>query len=253
MLPSQGKERILAIGGYGAGKSFIWSKIADWNFKRDGGKLYVLDTDMAADRMSIAYPEAFDAKVVSYDLAEWADYTGSLAKAYSAGKPDDWLVVDMVDKAWDAVQAYYVDQIYSKSIDNYFMEARKRNVEGTALDGWTDWQFINKLYQAWIMKVLRWPGHVLCVAPAEPIVESGKNADSIELRNTFGRLGVKPKGQKALAFQFHTVLYLQQGKNGANDIWVMNTVKDRSREMLKKKEFTDFVASYLVPVAKWTL
>lgn len=250
MEPTQGRERILLMGGYGVGKSFAWSKIADWNYKRDGGKVFVLDTDMASDRMRVAFPEAFDSKVVSYDLIEWPDYKTSLEKAYSEGKPQDWLVVDLIDKAWEAVQAYYVDQVHGKSIDNYFLEARKRSAAGNPLDGWADWQFINKLYQAWIMKVLRWPGHVLCAAPAEPVILDGKNADSEEIRNTFGRLGVKPKGQKSLPFQFHTVLYMQQAKG---EKWVMNSAKDRSRELLKKKEFTDFVAAYLVGVAGWKL
>lgn len=252
MEPTQGRERILLMGGYGVGKSFAWAKIADWNFRRNGGKVFVLDTDMAFDRMAIEFPEAFEAKCVPFDLAEWSDYNSCLADAYKQndGSKENWLVVDLVDKAWEAVQQYYIDQVFAKSMDSYFLEARKRNISGNPLDGWQDWSVINRLYQAWIMKVLRWPGHVLCAAPAEPVIMDGKNADSEEVRNTFGRLGVKPKGQKSLAFQFHTVLYLQQSRG---DKFVMNTVKDRSRELLKKKEFTDFVAAYLAPVAGWKL
>lgn len=251
MEPTQGRERILIIGGFGAGKSFTWSKIADWAVKRDyPGRVFVLDTDMAIDRMAVAFPEAFAAKVIGHDVFEFQDLHAGYDKFRNGATKDDFLVVDMVDKAWNLAEEHYIDQIFKKSTDNYFLEARKKNADGSPLDGWKDWGVINKVYNGWMInKVMRWPGHLICIAPAEPVISEGKMQDSPELQGLFGRFGVKPKGQKALGFQFHTVLLFQATK----DTWKYSTIKDRSRPIAKGEEMKDFVANYLVKVAGWKL
>lgn len=252
MEPTQGRERILCIGSAGAGKSSTWCKVAHWlNVRESPNSMWVIDTDMAADRMKVGYKEAFDNKIKVYEPFEWQDYKTCLNDIFVKAKPNDWLVLDMAHKPWQSVQEYFSDEVFGQSIDNYFLEARKKAQGGNALDGWTDWSVINKLYNAWMMKFLRFPGHIIACAPVTNVINEGKKTDDApEIKSIFGAFGVKPEGQKALPFQFHTVLLLSDGgKNG----YRISTIKDREREKLKNQELVDFVPNYLVKVAGWKL
>lgn len=252
MEPTQGRERILCIGGAGAGKSTTWCKVAHWlNVRESTSNMWVIDTDMASDRMRVGYKEAFDNKVQVYEPYEWSEYQDSLKEIYAKSRPNDWLVLDMAHKPWQAVQEYFTDEVFGKSVDSYFLEARKKAAGGNPLDGWNDWSVINKLYNAWIMKFLRFPGHIIACAPVTNVMNDGKKTDdSPEVKALFGSYGVKPEGQKALAFQFHTVLLLSDsGRQG----YRVSTIKDREREKLKNAELQDFVPNYLVKVAGWKL
>jgi hypothetical protein len=153
------------------------------------------------------------------------------------------------------VQDFFIEEQFGKDADDFFLQARKANAAGHPLasDYGSNWTVINKLYSRWIGQVIRWAGHVYAATPAQQVAESnssGRGGDSREIRETFGRYGVKPTGQKALGFQFHTVLLLQ---SPSRDQWTLTSVKDRSRELQQATPMFDFVASYMVPVGGWTM
>ncbi len=250
---SRAKERILLFGKEGTGKTNAWCTIAAWMRRTNSpGKVYVVDTDLAVDRMADSYGDAFFENVVAGDANEWEDYTKLVNNYHSLGTNDDWLVVDLIDKAWEAVQNYYVEQTSGKDPAAYFLEYRKEKEEGHPLAGayGSNWTVINKLYSQWMGKVIRFPGHVLLCTPGEPIQQpnkDGSGGDSKDVLETYGRVAYKPKGQKGLGFQVHTVGLMATKGEG----WVMTTVKDRSRERMKGAVVNDFVDDYLVKVGGW--
>lgn len=252
---SNARERILLFGKEGTGKTHAWNTWAAW-YRRTNtpGRFYVLDTDNAVDRMSDAYGEDYRENVQASDAYVWDDYITLVNDAYTSGTKDDILVVDLIDKAWDAVQDYYIEQTTGKEPGAWFLEFRKEGGKGSPLAGefGINWQIINKLYSAFIGKVIRFPGHVICCAPSDTIQQpdsSGKGGDSKDILETFGRFGVKAKGQKALGHQFHTVLLTTSKQDG----WGITTVKDRSRERVKNQTMTDFVLNYLRPIGGWEI
>lgn len=246
-------ERILSMGLYGSGKTKSWADVAKWYRTTDTpGMFYVLDTDNTTLRTLTAY-EGWEANVVRQDVPDWETLTRLTDNFFENATRDDWLVIDSIDAAWTGVQDYYTEQVFGKDSADFFMQAKLAGQAGHPLaDGFgQNWQVINKLYQRWIGKVIRWPGHVYACTPAQAVVEpnaSGKGGDSREVRETFGRYGVRPAGQKALGFQFHTVLLMQ---SPAKDEWSITSVKDRSRELLLRAPVIDFTMSYLLAVAGW--
>ena len=244
-------ESILVIGAPGAGKSTAWLSIADLHQKRGSpSRFYVLDSDLAMPRMlAEGYPHLTN--VHAEPVFTWPEYKSVLHDAIRKVQPHDWLVVDMLDPSWDAVQSYYIEEIFDKDPDEFFLSARKamkgKNLQ--ALDGWKDWSVINRLYKTWTNSLIfQSRCHVFCTAKVSPV---DTQEDSKEVRAMFGAYGVKPKGQKDLPYLFHTVLLLNQGAQGGQ--WVGNTIKDRTRPRWEGQTITNFGLQYLVQVAGWSL
>ena len=249
------RERILSLGLYGSGKTKSWADVAKW-YRDTGtpGMFHVLDTDNTTLRTLTGYP-GWEANVVREDVVDWRDLTAHTEKMFDAATSDDWLVVDSIDKPWSMVQDHYIEEMFGKDADVFFLEQRKASASGHPLasDYGSNWSVINKLYQRWIGRVIRWPGHVYAATPSQQVQEpnnQGKGGDSREIRETFGRYGVRPAGQKALGFQFHTVLLMQ---SPARDEWKITSVKDRSRELLVAAPVVDFALTYLLGVAGWEI
>jgi hypothetical protein len=239
------------MGSWGTGKSEAWCAIAKWLAQgKSENVLHVLDTDQAVDRLVEGQP--YEAKVQPYDLFEWDDYINSIEKATKAAHPNrsDWLVLDMADKAWEKVQDHYIEKAFGRSADEHFLQWKTAGNSGSPLAGeyGANWQVINKLYANFMGKLTRFPGHVLACTPVDSI--NAKEEKSKEVLDTYGRFGAKPRGQKALGHQFHTLLLTQQKSKGE---WVYTTVKDRKRAELAGEKVADFVTSYLVKVAGWKL
>lgn len=254
--PTSDYERILVMGGPGTGKTTAYLNIARWS--QDTGSdatFHVLDTDRALTRMLGSHTSRYQdlTNVNVLPTLDWRDFEGNLSRVLREAKPQDWLVVDMIDAAWDNVQEYFTEEVFSKDMGSYFLEARKALADGDktlkAFDGWKDYTVINAIYKTWIKKLInRSACNVLCCTPATPI---SRDNDSSELVSLLGRYGVKPQGQKSLAFQFHTLLLLSRNNKGH---WTVTTCgKDRERRELEGAVLNDFTESYLIDVAGWEL
>lgn len=248
---SRSLERILMMGSWGSGKSEAWCSIAKWLAQGKSENLvYVLDTDMAVARL--VEGQSYEDKVVGYDLFDWSDFMDSIEKVRKSANPNrqDWLVVDLVDKAWEEVRNDFVRQVHGKNAEDFFLEWKKSGANKPAIGGdyGADYAIINPRYAAFMGQVQRFPGHVLCCTPVDAINRDTEK--SKEILETYGRFGVKPRGQKALGHQFHTLLLANQ--KGPKE-WVYTTIKDRKRDQLSNEKVADFVTSYLVKVAGWKL
>ncbi len=79
---------------------------------------------------------------------------------------------------------------------------------------------INRLYEDFIFPlVYRSIAHLYMASSAQPVSEE----DTKEIRELYGPYGLRPAGQKALAYQPDTVLLLSHARDG----YYMTTIKDR--------------------------
>ncbi|MDX1746984.1 MAG: AAA family ATPase [Halobacteriales archaeon] len=242
------RERILVMGSFGTGKTYGWLKIAEWMQRTESpGHVYVIDTDRAAERM-LAPGGDFDdlANVTVRDVYEWTQYQDALEEFLPILTEHDWLVIDFVGSAWSAVQDWYVETIYDSSIDEFFLQARLNMKSGNPLDGWKDWSVINRVYKKWMDKIVhRTASHVYMTAVADPV----RDTDDQALRQIYGRIGARPRGQKDLGHHPHTVAL----NTALGNEWYMTTVKDRSRPLVTGKQINDFAIDYLVNIAGWSV
>lgn len=239
------RERILAIGQPGTGKTKGWVDIAKTLHSTKGeGKLYVIDSDDTVERMLDTEASEFADRIEYRVTYDWPQYTDALKHFESVMQPHDWLVADMIGPAWDAVQEYYVTQVFSQGVDDFFLEARKANKRGAALEGWKDYSVINRMYRTWSNALMQAPGHLYATSPVDAIRADSEDKATASL---YGAYGVKPRGQKHVGHIFHTVLWLQQTPRD----WVMTTIKDRGRDYWQGQAITNFALSYLVKTAGW--
>lgn len=245
------RERILSVGGFGSGKTTSWLNIAKWSHDTGSdARFYVLDTDSSVGHM-LSVPDSQYAdldNVTLFEVYDWTEYTEALNASTAAVRPNlDWIVVDFASSAWDAVQEYYVAQVYKTNIDEFFFEQTKARKSGNPLDGWKDWSIINRLYKQWANTLIhRHQGHVFMVAGAKVLSDSADRS----VRALFGAHGIQPTGQKHLGHLPHTVILNRVG--GPGEVF-MTTVKDRERPVMDNVALHQFAVDYLVTVAGWSL
>ena len=249
---SGARERILAIGGSGTGKTHDWLTIADSYAKaaREGsplGKFYVVDTDYTVERSMEAYPGVEE--VVDYGVTpDWDDWTRRIEQINRVATRNDWVVIDMASPLWEMAQEHYIERIFKKDMDEFYLAVREQNKKGGAMDGFKDWSVINKLYRQNVANhLMRCQGHLYATAAATPL---STDLDSKEIKAIYARFGIKPVGQKHLSHQFHTVLWKQAPKT---DEWTLTTVKDRARVSLMVEPLSNFTKDYLVKIGGWTM
>lgn len=242
------RERILSFGGAGAGKTSDWVKVAEKYGAQDEipGRFHVIDTDFTTERSLQSNEAAMRAVAKVWPCPEWEDYTKAISTINKIAKPNDWIVIDMLTPLWEMTQEYYIERIFGKGYDEFFLSARASNAKGNPLDGFKDWGVINKMYRANVANnILRAPCHVYATASAAALSADLENK---ETKQIFGKFGVKPVGQKHNSHLFHTVLWKQNPKSGA---WTMTTIKDRERPEQMGVDVSDFAQDYLVNVAGW--
>lgn len=237
-------ERILLMGSAGTGKTYDWLTIAR---ACPESQFYVVDTDLAVDRMLMGEFGALENVHVETAL-EWPDYLSAMTKYTELVKPGDWIVFDLLSPAWEAVQDYYVGEVYKDDGADYFLAKRVEMAEKNKGGAPTtfaqyDWTYINKLYRKLANAIFRAQCHVLATAELQSIY-----GDDEEARAMFGSLGVRPAGQKHTAHLFHTVLVKQKSRQGS---YRMLTMKDRERKEQQGTDVTDFARDYLMVVGGW--
>ncbi len=219
--------------------------------------MYVVDTDRAWEAMD---PGDLNEVVSPRDVGEWPTFKAAIQESRTAATRDDFLVVDMVDKAWTWSQSHYFDNLQDRDFDEYLMDVVKAG-DSLAGDYGQNWGVINKMYEAIAGPMQRFPGHVIACAPAIAVREpnrQGKGGDSNELRQLYGTWGYRPEGQKGLSHLFHTILFAQESPKG----YTLNTVKERNpadigedhplfRKKLRGQVVKQFTLDYLIQVAHW--
>lgn len=255
--PSSRRERALIFGRSNAGKSSALLAIAQWRLDTAATfNIYLGDTDHAWDAMRRDEYDPF-VSVADLDINDYRPWLEWVKKVRENIGRDDWVCVDMIDKAWEAAQSHYWQQMSPDDVlaDIYLrnqVEVNKGAGKGNsdnmmAGSHGANWGIINKFYNAFYQSVINLPCHVLCIAPAAEVRDDEKP----EVKNQF-KVGWKPKGQKDLPHGFHTVIFAAETPSK----WIYTTVRERGpigsgRQMLLGEPVEDFVMSYLIPIAGW--
>lgn len=255
--PSFARERILAYGKEGAGKSYNWLRIAE---RYPTVPFYVIDTDDAIQRMlQEEFPELTNVHVEvaqTWEEFEWAadEFLHQIEDwviQHPISRIEDypWLVVDFSDTTWSMVQNFFTEQVFDQGIAEYFIMAR-RKMRGSkkgqmeTFEGWTDWQVINKIFQSRWNKLTKHGGsfHLYITAQTNPV------AGDRETRSLYQTFKVMPSGEKRMGHRVHTVFYCSNDKSGR----YLSTAKDRGRPYQDDLLITDFSVNYLVRIAGWS-
>jgi hypothetical protein len=251
--PERRRERVLIYGRPGSGKSSAWTDLALWRERTKASwRIHLADTDHAWEAMD---PDGrFDDFLTVKDLSvndfhtwpKWAKDTAAVVAR------DDWLVVDMIDKAWEGAQNFYWDQVGDgASLADIFLRNQTDDKFHMAGDHGANWGVINKYYASFYQTIVNANCNVMCIAPAKEVGDSEKAAVKAQYK-----VGWKAQGQKDLLHGFHTVLFAAEAGEGK---WVYTTVKERNppgqegRKMLKGEKVNGFVTTYLVGVAGWRM
>ena len=241
------RERILVYGQPGSGKSYAHLKTAE---AYPGSKFHIIDTDDSIPRMLDGEFSHLD-NVEVYPAQDWFGCRRALDDIKPKVTSKDWLIVDMLCSAWDFVQSFFVEEIFSEDIASYFLQVRKELKEGasnlSALKGWTDWSVINKLYQSWINEITyRLPCHIFFACKATTV----RSEDELAIRDLYSTFGARPEGEKRNTYRVHSVFLLTHDRDG----FYMSTVKDRGRVRLENTPLTpehNFATKYLQLFAGW--
>lgn len=253
--PGPRRERILAYGQSGAGKSNGWVAIAEWIARtKADAKVYAIDTDLAWDAMR-PVDGHLDSVVIATPIYEWDDYKPAIHRVQQSSRPQDWFVIDLVDKVWDESQEGYVNKVFGVDIDEFYLKAKMAN-DAAMIGGdyGTNWTHVKKMYQSVVGMIPRFQGHVYCAATATSVKKPDEGAkrtafhDDVEVVEKYGKFGWKPSGEKKLAHLFHTEVLFSETPSG----YKLSVVKDRQRERITGVNVSpDFVTAYLMKVAGW--
>jgi hypothetical protein len=260
--PTHRTERIGLYGDNGTGKSRTWMTIAEWIYKTKAtAQMFVLDSDRAWDDAA-PYDNHLDSIVTVFPCPDWDAIRTSIRKLQDVdASRDDWLVVDMMSRAWSFVRQGYFTKAFGKDIDEFFtiptMEDRQRALSGPY---GTNWQAVNALYSPLSQLISsRWPGHILCATTEKKIwTDTPEGTEIATAMPKMAKIGFKPEGQGDFAGQMRTLLYLQVSPSG----WRYSTVKERNPIGLEEGDegfrpyidggmMNDFVRDYLMKIAGW--
>lgn len=247
-------ERILLLGLQGSGKTESYvSTAARYRATRTPGTFYVVNTDIpgTVERCNERYAD-WQENVQFTNAREWTSFQAVTDEYGEKAQSGDWLVIDSIDKAWLWIRDEWLGRKEKR-----LGKARGEDLFGVSEVEITGGEYnerINPAYQRWIMHLLdheRMPAHLLACTPSQPIVVEGMYSDSKSIIETFGEWGVRPMGNKHLAFQFHTCLLAKYHRGK----YTLTTYgKDRSHQQIKDLEVTSeypFPLAYLEDIAGW--
>lgn len=282
--PGRSRERILAYGPTGVGKThaaatviakalgpddaaFIidadntWSRCletvgpdlglkirAEVFFERRGKVLVAVEnTDYAVE----------DGNIVIYHTEGWEEHEAALKAALGAADRDDWVVVDSVTWLWDDILPWYIEKVHGEELPQFLMEARinqVKNGRAGAASGATvqeefviEWQFVNPRWNKSIAGPLaNAKCHVWVTAEAKPMRTDGRVDQQV--RQLYENVGWVPATQKRMGHQVQTVIFFSVNKKGEYHFTI---VKDRGREKVKDQPWDDMFVEYIRKIAGW--
>lgn len=255
--PHKFRERILLVGGGGAGKTTDVLSIAQ---ALHVGEMFVLDNDYSAAYqrgLETDFADAADRVQVEWCDPSWEPFIETVERIVDENNHiDNWLVIDSVSPTWDMVQEWYGAQVYGNNLGGMMADLRKstdtQKEYMAALAESMNWPAVKKEYARLYRAFQKWGGHLLLTAEAKSI---GMEKDA-DLKAMYGPTGFKPAGEGRLHHITSTTLFVKKVQVGRGNVWKYTTVKDRNREERENETIVDiddggFAESYLHEVAGW--
>jgi hypothetical protein len=272
------QERVLAFGVEGTGKSDAWISIAVASQESGSqAEFYVIDTDGSAQVSLMSYPDLGNVHVFQAsdpdgmlihpdgrdtEHGTWWEAYSEAARLIREDRPkrDDWVIIDRLDRMWDAVQAWWIDKAYETDEDTYWAELRaeqlaaKQGGKGTDRDyggfqGNRDWVQIKRVYNAGVLGLLAGPAcHKFAVCLEKEIHPQSKKAQ--QLRGLYGE--TMPAGKSDQGADFWLTVHFKRTPAGEHLVFTRRT-KDRNFVNPGAVDITDkgFAEGFLVPVWGW--
>lgn len=280
------KELILAMGGFGSGKTYQALLIAHWLRKTGSpAKMFYVNTDKPLDMYAATWEGMYE-NVIPFEVAEWPEYMDALRKVQADLDPErgDWYTIDLADSVWEQAKATFVEVSYETTQGQFMLKAaaheqrvrdraeelgiidpkklkeylKAQGVGGPAIGGshGKDWDVIKKVYRDFMLPIYRLRANVLALTPETEWNAQRAEGVDLELRSAYEKLGVMPKGEKTLGHMFHTTLRLQRA---TLDSWRANTIRETSGPSRTRKYLVNesidaeggLVTKYLMKVAGW--
>ena len=260
--PGKSREAILVYGRESSGKSWQVFNIARHTA---GSRFYVIDNDDAPSYelgLETGYVDLANRfEVAEIDRSDWEAHLACIERFIDQAVRDAddrgedvtnyWLVVDSASPMYDMSQEWYTEQVFGKTMADFFMDARLKVEKSRGgdtkkletFDGWKDWTVIKAQYRRWQSAVRRWPGHVYMTCETKAI----SDLDDKTVKKLYAAMGAKPAGDKNIGHTTRTVMLFE--KSGRE--WTMTTVKDRYRDILEDEPLTNFALDYLRDVGGW--
>ena len=258
--PTSRRERILAYGLNGSGKTSTLLDVATWIANtQSSARIHVGSTDYKWEPMIT--PEIEPIVTVTNldrdDFMPWIEWARSLKTKVSR---DDWVSVDLIDVAWEAAQQFYWDKVTGGDLlaDIWFRNQEAINSKGAegeymAGSNGGNWGLIKKYYFSFLQAVINVPCHLLFVAQAKEVPGFGDQEAALKAK---WKTGWMPAGEKTLPGVFFTWLYCAETPKG----WIYTSTRDdvplgQPKRRLLKGEVIEagFVLDYLVGVCGWEL
>lgn len=257
--PTTRRERILAFGPAGGGKSTAYMSIAELLYRTNTpNRLHVWDHDVTVEALE---PEDGHLKqwLDVKDVDHYDDWKreSRVAKQEAASDKNDWLVVDMASDLYSKSRSRFYEAKFGQTIDEFLvnisaLESKEAAAKTTGAYG-SHWDAINHLYDAVFGVIHRYPGHVFVCCEERQLSDVVKGSMDAESKSIYEKAGVMPAGRNSMTHAFHTVARFV---HASGEKYVMSTLKDRKRGLVKgvvvpKEEDCGFAAGYLMGVAGW--
>lgn len=215
-------ERILLYGQSKSGKTFAYCSVIE---AHPESKFFLLNTDKGVQRTFQAY---FGDK--AEELSKRVDYTFVssikiipkwIEKVRKEAKPNDWIIIDLMDAIWEMSQDEFViqsSQAYGGDIVEYILNASKDPKKFGLFEG-TKWNYIKRLDGMLSNDlVLNPPCNLLSVARqkdnaveeifVDNAIQKGKMDTKPEYLSVTEKIGKRPAGQKNAPYNFETIVYI---------------------------------------------
>ncbi len=248
------KQRILAYGDTGTGKSFAAVSIS----QKVGGKVYVVDTDAAWDVIGWKKFQdvTFGGKVETKVVDDWDSAIAGLEWAFGKAGRDDWVVIDSITDLHNFNMDWATRNVTGKDLADFYTdwltkssvgEIKKKGSQGFLIENGV-YDLANPTWRGEVAKRIKVPKcHVYMTAHQ---AEAGTNPREDALtKQLYASFGYKPQGRKEVGFDAATVLLMGVDKVGNRDFSVVKDWGEQGGD--RNVKYEDFAMEYLFKRNGW--
>lgn len=246
-------ESFMIFGKTGTGKSTIWDSIAaTYRRTETPGRFYVISTEPERAFVTVEnHPDWEDNITILEPAPNYAGLIASSEIALSAGKREDWIIVDSAPACLEWVRDAWFERPENFGKGWRSFQAEGHNIKEVAAH---QWQNMNAVYRDWVNRyVFNFPGNRMLIEQADSIPEGPWGNP---YRDTYGHIGYRPMGFKLDDYYVHTNLFASRTRTGE---YTLKTIKDRvgrpymDELPMAALEMGGFALTYLQGIAGWTV